>query len=234
MLSRWYLTKTWSRSKLSHNALINAHPWGFPVYALQNWLQDGGKIPKWEPWYIRGQYRGVSPLRARTSGSICNINKNCMSPQFYVVYDNHFQTFHSSEGKTPAKCPYLIVFYCFLSNSDDSDVVPELADEWLTSVDIAQRQEVELNHRNQTAYHDEATHQGVPEDYLAHRAPPQDGTAPQREPHDAPAQDGTTSHQRAPPQVKDLPFMDSLQDDPPDIFQLPDESPDTNLHYALL
>ena len=69
-----------------------------------------------------------------------------MSPQFHVVYDNFFQTVHSDEGKSPTKWTDIIVFDCFRSDFDDSDFVPELANEWLTPVDIVRIQKAELNH----------------------------------------------------------------------------------------
>jgi hypothetical protein len=46
--------EVWSRSKSSFSPLVNAHPWGCPVYVLQPRLQDGGKVPKWEPWSCQG------------------------------------------------------------------------------------------------------------------------------------------------------------------------------------
>ena len=39
----------WSQSKSTLSALANAHPWGCPVYVLQPRLQDGQKLPRWEP-----------------------------------------------------------------------------------------------------------------------------------------------------------------------------------------
>ena len=69
----------------------------------------------------------VSPLHTITVGLIRNLNTNCMSPQFHVVYENLFQTVHSYEGKPPTKWPDLIVFDRFRSDFYDSDFVPEIA-----------------------------------------------------------------------------------------------------------
>ena len=88
MLYRLSPTKLWSCRKLSHSDLINAHPRGFPVYVLQPRLQDGVKLPNWDTQSRRGHYMGVSPLHASTVRLVRNLNKNCMSPQFHVVYDN--------------------------------------------------------------------------------------------------------------------------------------------------
>ena len=97
------LTSIYFCSKSSHSALVNSHTLGFPVYILQPRLQDGLKLPKWEHCSIRVQYMDVSPLHTITVGLIRNLNTNCMSPQFHVVYENLFQTVHSYEGKPPTK-----------------------------------------------------------------------------------------------------------------------------------
>jgi hypothetical protein len=52
------------------------------VYVLQPRLQDGGKVPKWEPRSRQGQYMGSSPLHASTVGLIRNLRTNHISPQF--------------------------------------------------------------------------------------------------------------------------------------------------------
>ena len=89
---------------------------------------------------------GVYPLHTSTFGLIRNLNTNSMSHQFHVVYNNLFQMVYSSEVKPPAKWLDLIVFDLFHSNFDDSIFVPELADEWLTPVDLEWHREAKLNH----------------------------------------------------------------------------------------
>ena len=39
----------WTKSVSNHSQLLNAHPWGCPVYVLDPRLQNGFKIPRWEP-----------------------------------------------------------------------------------------------------------------------------------------------------------------------------------------
>ena len=96
------------------------------MYVLQPRIQDGGKLPKWDPRSRQGQYMGVSPLHSGTVGVIQNLNKNCASHQFHVVYENLLQTVHSSEGKLPSKWTDLIIFDRFRSDFDDYDFVSEL------------------------------------------------------------------------------------------------------------
>jgi hypothetical protein len=121
--------EVWSKSKSSFSALVNAHPWGCPVYVLQPRLQDGGKIPKWEPRSRQGQYMGASPLHASTVGLIRNLRTNHISPQFHVVYDDLFDTVHASAETSPASWPDLFTFSRYKSDFDDEDFVPSLSDE---------------------------------------------------------------------------------------------------------
>jgi hypothetical protein len=210
MLTRLSPNEIWSRSKSTHSALINAHPWGCPVYVLQPRLQDGGKLPKWEPRSRRGQYMGASPLHASTVGLIRNLNTHHISPQFHCVYDNGFDTVHSIEGEPPAEWPDMFVFNRFRSDYDDSDFVPELSDEWLTPVEVAARQQLERSQRQ--------------------AADPQDGRIPSdREPPDsqrAPdsSDRNSDSLQRAPPQRAPTPVLDPITDnDPPFVDSLMEE-----------
>ena len=78
-------TELYYHIKPSHSALINAHPWGCPMYILQYHLQYGVKTHKWEPWSRRGQYMDVSLLHTSTVGIIRNLNTNRMITQFHVV-----------------------------------------------------------------------------------------------------------------------------------------------------
>ena len=109
---------------------------------LQPRLQDGGKVPKWEPRSRRGQYIGVSPLHASTVGLIRNLRTNKVSPQFHVVYDDLFETVHSSDTPPDIR-PNLIIFNRFKSDYDAYDFVPDMTNEWLTPVEHAQRHQAD-------------------------------------------------------------------------------------------
>ena len=82
----------WTRSKSTHSQLTNAHPWGVPAYVLNPRLQDGFKIPRFDPRSMQGIYVGPSPLHASTVGLILNPRTNRISPQFHVIYDDYFET----------------------------------------------------------------------------------------------------------------------------------------------
>ena len=50
----------WSQSKSTHSQLVNAHVWGCPTYILDARLQDGFKIPCFDPRSMQGVYLGPS------------------------------------------------------------------------------------------------------------------------------------------------------------------------------
>ena len=66
--------------------------WGCPAYVLDPKLQDGKKLPKWDPRTRQGQYLYRSPKHASSVRLIRNLNTGCISPQFHVIYDTQFQT----------------------------------------------------------------------------------------------------------------------------------------------
>jgi hypothetical protein len=216
MLSRLSPAEIWSRSKSSHSGLLNAHPWGCPVYVLKPQLQDGGKLPKWEPRSRRGQYMGVSPLHASTVGLIRNLSTNRISPQFHCVYDNDISTVHSAEGEPPAEWNDMLIFDRFKSDYDDTDFVPELSDEWLTPVEVADRQRQEQARRDGASNDGPAPQRAPVDDEPPQRAPsPQAPDAPSQRAPDAPSQKAPDP--QAPPEAPvDLPFEDAFMDLPPD------------------
>ena len=113
----------WSRSKSNHSHLKNAHPWGCPVYVLDPRLQDGFKLPKWEPRSRRGIYMGISPLHASSVGLILNPNTNRISPQFHCIYDDYFETVHSNDATSiPPAWEELVINNRFRNDVEDEDV----------------------------------------------------------------------------------------------------------------
>jgi hypothetical protein len=64
-----------------YDHLHRSHVWGCPVYVLDPKLQDGHKLPKWQPCSPRGMFVGVSPDHSSTIGRILNIRTGSISPQ---------------------------------------------------------------------------------------------------------------------------------------------------------
>ena len=135
-------------SKSSYILLINSHPWVCPVYALEPQIQDGGKLPKWEPRSQCGKYMGASPLRTSAVILLRSLTTIRMTPKFHVVYNDLFETSHSSDDTRPAVWTDIIIFSHFKSDFDENDSVPNLANEWLTPVEVTNRHQAEQSQRS--------------------------------------------------------------------------------------
>ncbi len=70
----------------------DAHVFGCPAYVLDNHMQAGRKIPKWEERARIGVYLGPSRAHARSVGLILSLTTGLVSPQFHVRYDNSFES----------------------------------------------------------------------------------------------------------------------------------------------
>ena len=68
------------------------HHFGCLVYVLVDALAAGKSLPKWEERARFGIYLGHSPLHARSVALIFSLTTRLLSPQFRVVFDDHFQT----------------------------------------------------------------------------------------------------------------------------------------------
>ena len=132
--------EVWTSSKSSYSAIKHAQTWGCPVYVLQPKLQDGQKLPKWEPRSRRGQFVGVSAMHASSVGLIRNLKTNNISPQFHIIYDSHFETVHSNDATPPAVWDELIVFNRDMANFEEDQYVPELSAERLSTEVVVNRE----------------------------------------------------------------------------------------------
>jgi hypothetical protein len=128
-----------SESKSDYHHLLNAHPWGCPVYILEPKLREGHKIPKWEPRSRHGQFMGISPNHSSSVHLVRNLQTGSITPQFHLVFDDFFETVFSEGEQEPDVWPELVVFQRFANDFDDDDYRPELADEWLNPVELQSR-----------------------------------------------------------------------------------------------
>lgn len=123
--------------------------WGCPAYVLDPRLQDGHKIPKWEPRSRQGQFLGFSDLHSSTIGLVRNLRTGFISPQYHIVYDEMFSTVTS-----PAPIPSSISFWedlwehlfrtsrdLYLDADDyhDPQSIPLLDSSWLSDAELQQR-----------------------------------------------------------------------------------------------
>lgn len=127
------------KTTVPRDHLRNLHVWGAPSYVLHPKLQDGGKIPKWDPRSRRGLHLGWSPLHASNVPLILNLTTGHVSPQFHVIFDDWFTTV-STEDKNADEdiedkvWSQLFNDHRFLAHFDDEDPI-DLDDEWLTELE---------------------------------------------------------------------------------------------------
>ena len=81
-----------TKQKSKHIDLNRAHVWGCPCYVLDPALQDGKKIPKFNRRRRLGQFVGFSPNHSSLVALVCNLTTGFVSPQYHVVFDDHFYT----------------------------------------------------------------------------------------------------------------------------------------------
>ncbi len=67
-------------------------PFGCPVYVLQDALQGGYSIPKWDGRSRVGDYLGHSSQHAQNILLIMNAKTGYVSPQFHCLFDNPFDS----------------------------------------------------------------------------------------------------------------------------------------------
>jgi hypothetical protein len=92
----------------SYIDITQFHPFGCPVYVLDARLQNGNKIPRWEPRSRVGVYLGHSPYHAQSVALVLNLSTGHVSPQYHLVFDDNFTTVPSLKlGTVPTNWPDL-------------------------------------------------------------------------------------------------------------------------------
>ena len=124
-------------TRLDKKVLRSAHVWGCPTYVLDVKIQDGKKLPRWQPKSRRGQFLGFSKRHASTIGLIKNVQTGSISPQFHVVFDDNFTTIPSRVNddaiEPPANWNELLLRSRMNLLDPEEDRIPKLNDEWLSA-----------------------------------------------------------------------------------------------------
>ena len=77
------------------------HTFGCPVYALNNALQAGRTIPKWQSRARLGVNLGSSPRHGRQTSLVLNPITGLVSPQYHISHDDYFETTASTSDNPP-------------------------------------------------------------------------------------------------------------------------------------
>jgi hypothetical protein len=76
---------------------MNVHFWGCPLYVLDPKIQQGQKLPRWEPRSRRGIFLGLSQQHASEVPLVLNLGTGAITTQFHVVFYDLFITVASIE-----------------------------------------------------------------------------------------------------------------------------------------
>jgi hypothetical protein len=126
---------------VSYDHLARLHTFGCPVYVLHPRLQDGYKVPKWQPRARCGQCLGCSPEHSSSIDLILNTTTGNISPQYHVVHDDYFTTVPGVDStKTFSAASWQAILQTGVERnlSDDIDrfgkplPLPSLHNKWLT------------------------------------------------------------------------------------------------------
>ena len=104
--------------------LRNAHVWGCPTYTITNRLQNGQKIPKWEPRARRGIFLGISKQHSSNVPQVLHLSTGAIMPQY-----DYFQTVSSTEVDVPQSWENLFNYSSqrwFEEDDLDEDVAEKL------------------------------------------------------------------------------------------------------------
>ena len=179
-----------SRTTSDGAVIRNAHVWGAPSYVLESRLNSaGGKIPKWKPRSRRGQFVGHSPVHAKNTCLVQNLNTGYISPQHHIIMDDWFETVFYDEDTTLPSWDHLSIFNRYEVQFDNANAVPDLQDEWLSPEELARNKATRSRQRlrqGRLTVQDMRTREA--RDDLQHEAPPSQADPIVRDPPDTIAQ----------------------------------------------
>ena len=124
-------------SLVPRHGLKDLHVWGCPSYVLDPKMQNGMKLPRWEPTSRRALFVGMSPNHSSNVPLVLNLKTGSISPQFHVVFDDFFSTVMSiPEGDDPA-AHWENIFNKsrFQAYFDEHDLPTTLQEEWTENDD---------------------------------------------------------------------------------------------------
>jgi hypothetical protein len=112
-------------------------------------LQAGQKNPRWQPRSRQGIFMGFSNLHSSEVPLVLNLNTGSITPQFHVVFDDHFTTVSSigQDDSPPNHWADLCLenSISILEDQETSDKSPmSLNDEWLTTEEMLEKQRAQV------------------------------------------------------------------------------------------
>ena len=133
----------------NYKTIQNLPVWGCPTNVLHPILQSKGKLPRWQPRSRRAQFMGWSATHASNVALVRNLSTGYISPKFYVVFDNWFETVYVNEHDN-ADPDWDLKFTQQTNFEGEHHEIPlddedreafELDDDWLTGDEILEKRE---------------------------------------------------------------------------------------------
>ena len=123
--------------------LKDLHTWGCPVFVLDPALQQGKKLPRWEPRARQGIFVGFSRLHSSDVPLILNPITKSITPQYHVIFDDEFSTVPSiaASEEPPPFWKELELDENFRSSHEfaveiDADSGVALSTEWMSPAEL--------------------------------------------------------------------------------------------------
>ena len=92
-------------------------------------LQDGHKLPRWNPCACHGTFVGITNIHASSVGLIRNPTTNRLSPQFHCIYDDYFETVTFNDRMPPPNWEELTL-ESLHKHPFDEKIPKEFIDNW--------------------------------------------------------------------------------------------------------
>ena len=126
--------------QVPRHKLKDIHVWGCPAYVLDLTLQQGKKLPRWQPQSRRGIFVGLSGHHSSDVPLILNLTTGSISPQFHVVFDDTFSTVMSvTSEEEPPKFWNDLCLELTHQVPLEKDVSVHLPDDWLTPDEVEEK-----------------------------------------------------------------------------------------------
>jgi hypothetical protein len=87
-------------SEVPHHRLMDLHGWEYPLYVLDSKIQQGKKLPRWEPRSWRGMFLGISQQHASEFHLVPNLGTGSVTNHCHVLFDDLFTTVTSIDRET--------------------------------------------------------------------------------------------------------------------------------------
>jgi hypothetical protein len=147
----------------NYKHLERCHIWGSSVFVLDPALQDGRKIPKWNPRSRLGMYLGNSPVHSSIVARVLNLRSGYITAQSHTVHDDLFSTVHKYGTALGILTPEFWKGHLrtglednIVANDDRAGnliPLPPLQDEWLTGKERQVRDEAKYSSPRFSPWH---------------------------------------------------------------------------------